>query len=695
MRPSNTVLRTKRLFDIAIGLFGTGCFVVAYPVLAILIKLESRGPVLYAQERVGINVRRRRRTGDRDGEGDAGGLPVRRDDVGGRPFVIYKFRSMRTDAEKAGPQFAAKGRDPRITWVGWWLRATHLDELPQFWNILCGDMSFIGPRPERAHFTRQFQASIPHYRDRTLFLKPGLTGLAQITVGYDDGIESVVRKTYYDYSYRASMAHFRSWIRMEIWVLLNTAGYLLKPLRRQGEVRELASLERARQLGLTAKSDNKQPVHKVTAFVRLRDANHNTVLVGQDVGEIARKLDRLNSRGVKTLEVAYAPTPQFDLEEMGFLVELAHHVRRVGGLLRVREATARVRRMLHEVHMDKVVTIERGAGEVSNFFTVDVECWFHAFNLRDKVPPATWHQQETRIASNIERILQLLSANEAKGTFFVLGWVADRFPEVVRMIDKAGHEIASHGYYHNLITEMTPSAFEEDLVKSMHAITKITGKQVVGHRASNFTVVQSTLWALDILAKHGFEYDSSIFPIERDRYGIPHYPNRLPHAIHLKDRKQIFEFPMSTLGVGKKFLPMSGGGYLRLFPHQVTEGFIESQNQKGHPVMLYLHPWELDTQQQRINAGMMKSFQHYVNLHSTEWKISRLLQRFRFGSIQDLRESRRIKVMLQRNPVYVGPAGEEGYELTRRARWRPAEPSAEQDLKGVANPRSRGQLLVN
>ncbi len=429
MRPSPSVLRTKRLFDIAIGLFGTGCFVFAYPVLALLIKWESPGPVLYAQERVGINKRRRRRLGDTDGENDAGGLPVRRNDVGGRPFTIYKFRSMRTDAEIAGPQFAAKGRDPRITRVGWWLRASHLDELPQFWNILCGDMSFIGPRPERAHFTTQFQQSIPHYRDRTLFLKPGLTGLAQITVGYDDSVESVVRKTFYDYSYRASMAHFRSWMNMEIWVLMHTAGYLLKPLRKEGDVRELESLKRAQRLGLTAKTVAKQGNHKVTAWVGLRNGDHNMVLAGQDVGEIARKLERLKSRGVKTMEVSYAPTPGFDLEEMGFLVELAQHVRRAGGQLRVREATSRVRRMLQEVHMDKVVHIERGGGEVANFFTVDVECWFHAFNLRDKVPPATWHEQETRVRENIDRILQLLSAHEAKGTFFVPPFFAKDRPE--------------------------------------------------------------------------------------------------------------------------------------------------------------------------------------------------------------------------------------------------------------------------
>src|SRR5690606_37338521 len=134
-------------------------------------------------------------------------LPARAADVGGKPFTLWKFRTMFTDAEKAGPALARINGDSRITRVGWWLRATHLDELPQFWNILKGDMSFIGPRPERAHFTTQFRDSIPHYENRTLFLRPGLTGLAQICLGYDEGHESVVRKSYYDYAYRVSLAH--------------------------------------------------------------------------------------------------------------------------------------------------------------------------------------------------------------------------------------------------------------------------------------------------------------------------------------------------------------------------------------------------------------------------------------------------------------------------------------------------------
>jgi polysaccharide deacetylase family protein (PEP-CTERM system associated) len=266
----------------------------------------------------------------------------------------------------------------------------------------------------------------------------------------------------------------------------------------------------------------------------------------------------------------------------------------------------------------------------------------------------------------MERILGLMRAHDVKATFFVLGWVADRFPEVPRMIAAEGHEIGTHGYYHNLITDMTPASFEEDLLKSLEALSRHAKEPILGHRASNFTVVPTTYWALEIMARHGLAYDSSIFPIKRDRYGIPHYPNRLPHTLHLKSGRTLREFPMSTLGVGRKFLPMSGGGYLRLFPHQVTESFIEAKNAKGHPAMVYFHPWELDKDQRRVSVGLVKSFQHYVNLHSTEWKLNRLMEKFAFGSIRDIQGTRRVQVMLRRNPVYIpshmGPAWEKEKE---------------------------------
>ncbi|MDB5103744.1 MAG: polysaccharide deacetylase family protein locus subfamily [Fibrobacteres bacterium] len=651
MRPSPSVIVVKRMIDIAVGLVGTGAFLFFYPILAILIKMESPGPILYSQERVGINKRSRPREKGPDGEEPA---PIRKSDVGGKPFEIYKFRSMRTDAEKNGPQLAAKGIDPRVTQVGWWLRALHLDELPQFWSVLRGDMSFIGPRPERAHFTVEFGRTIPHYQNRTLWVKPGLTGLAQISLGYDEGMESVVRKTYFDYSYRASFSHFGSWARMEWWVLMNTVGYLLIKPRKEGDTRDLASLKRVKLLNMLAHAPKKHgSTHKVTAWVKLDSDDRSMVLQGKDPSEITDRLARLSARGIKTLEVCYTPRKDFDLDDLGFLVDLSHRVNGLGGRMAVRDPSPRVHRMLQEIHMDKVVDLARPQSRVRNFMTVDVECWFHAYNLKEKVPPSTWHLQETRIVANMERILGLFRSQEAKATFFVLGWVAERFPEIVRMIASEGHEIGTHGYYHNLITDMTPASYEEDLAKSLEAIARNYTQPVIGHRASNFTIVPSTYWALEIMAKHGLKYDSSIFPIKRDRYGIPHYPNRLPHTQHLKSGKTMMEFPMSTLGVGNKFLPMSGGGYLRLFPHVVTETFIDSCNRKGHPAMVYFHPWELDQDQRRVSVGLVKTFQHYVNQHSLEWKLNRLMQKFAFTSIRDSMATRRVQVMLRRNPVYI------------------------------------------
>ncbi|HLP43463.1 MAG TPA: XrtA system polysaccharide deacetylase, partial [Fibrobacteria bacterium] len=453
-------------------------------------------------------------------------------------------------------------------------------------------------------------------------------------------------------SYRASFSHFRSWARMEWWIFLNTVLYLTIKPRREGDTRDLASLKRVKVLNLLARAPHKPEKHKVTAWVKLNESDKPMVLEGREPAEIVKKLDRLAQRGAKTVDVCYTPGDHFDLEDLGFLVDLAHKVRGRGGRLSVRDTDPRVRRMLKEIHMDKVVDIPR-SNAVRNFLTVDVECWFHAYNLKEKVPPSSWHLQETRIVSNMERILALMKAHDVKATFFVLGWVADRFPEVVRMIADGGHEIGTHGYYHNLITDMTPASFEEDLLKSLEVLSRHAREPILGHRASNFTIVPATYWALEILAKHGLAYDSSIFPIKRDRYGIPHYPNRLPHTLHLKSGRTLGEFPMSTLGVGRKFLPMSGGGYLRLFPHQVTESFIESRNAKGHPAMVYFHPWELDQDQRRVSVGLIKTFQHYVNLHSTEWKLNRLMEKFSFGSIRDIQATRRVQVMLRRNPVHI------------------------------------------
>ncbi len=566
MRTNKQVQAFKRTLDIAVGLVGTTLYVVAYPILALLIKLESKGPALYRQTRVGLDTRNTLgRLGD----------SRRVTDVGGRPFTIAKFRTMRSDAEKNGPQLFNKGGDPRVTRIGAFLRSSHLDELPQFWSVLKGDMSFIGPRPERPHFTVKYFREIPLYRERTRHVKPGITGLSQIVLGYDDSLDSVARKTHFDLAYRSSMISLSAWLRMEMWICFNTLRYLVQrgPLTEAKVANALAEL--------TPETLAKPRM----AMVRHRGRLHPTMVLAQ-------------SRPISSTP-APVPAPK--------------------------------------------------ASAVANFFTIDVECWFHAHNLG--IPRSAWDGSKTRVVENVHRILELLAAHNAKATFFVLGYVADRFPEVVRMIDIAGHEIGTHGHSHELVTAMSPYQFEKDLDKSLNSLARFTSQKVVGHRASNFSIVESTLWALEIMARYGIQYDSSIFPVKRKRYGIPDYPNRMPHVIELGGGKSIREIPMSIAEVGGKALPIAGGGYLRLYPHAATDLYIKSQNRQGRSAMLYFHPWELDTDQQRVSAGVLESFQHYVNLDTTAWKLDRLLGDHRFTSVKENLESESVKAMLAVNPV--------------------------------------------
>lgn len=663
MKPSLTVLVLKRLLDLFIGWIGTLIFVLTYPLVAFLIRIESKGAALYTQQRIGIN----RRMGPyqilKKPKGKSGNaaqgpasyiLSNRQVDYGGEIFTILKYRTMRIDAEALGPQLAKKGLDPRVTKVGKWLRALHIDELPQFVNILRGDMSFIGPRPERPHFTLQYSRTIPHYMDRTLWIKPGLTGLAQIMVGYDDGHESVVRKVHYDLAYRSSTSGVFSWIKMEINCLINTFFYLfVKPQFEGNETRDLASLKRARLLEFRSQSPGKRDQTLPRTAVHLHQTKKSVIVVGQSPEEICHRLSYLDMPKNRTLEVQLVPEESFDLEDLGYLITLIQKVRAEGGRVAIKNSSPRVLRILKEIQLDNVVELHRAQDTLKNFMTVDMECWFHAYNLKEQVPPSTWHLQPTRVVQNTRKILDLFRAHDSKATFFILGWVADHFPEVVEMIDAEGHEIGTHGYYHNLLTNMTPDQFEEDLEKSLTAITKRTRQRIIGHRASNFTIVESTLWALEILAKYGIQYDSSIFPIKRERYGIARYPNRMPHRMMFEDGNSMVEIPLSTLGLGNKLIPISGGGYLRLYPTTVTERYIDSRNQRGLPAMVYFHPWELDSQQKRLNVGLVKGFQHYVNIDSTEDKLNRLLERFYFTSIRENLETRRVKSLLKKNPVRI------------------------------------------
>jgi polysaccharide deacetylase family protein (PEP-CTERM system associated) len=236
----------------------------------------------------------------------------------------------------------------------------------------------------------------------------------------------------------------------------------------------------------------------------------------------------------------------------------------------------------------------------------------------------------SRVRNSATRVLELLERNRCKATFFVLGWVAEREPSLIREIAQAGHELACHGYLHRPLYQLTPSEFREDLRRSRAIIEDLSGTTVVGYRAPTFSITRQSLWALDILAEEGFEYDSSIFPIRHDLYGIRD-ACRWIHRRPLKSGRSIWELPPSTVRVGRMNLPFGGGGYLRLLPMTFTRWAIESTHRReGQPVMVYFHPWELDPAQPRLQANWKSRLRHYSGLAKTEVRLQKILSRGRF-----------------------------------------------------------------
>jgi polysaccharide deacetylase family protein (PEP-CTERM system associated) len=247
---------------------------------------------------------------------------------------------------------------------------------------------------------------------------------------------------------------------------------------------------------------------------------------------------------------------------------------------------------------------------------------------------------ESRVVSNTTRLLDIFDEFHVRSTFFVLGWVAERQPELVREIARRGHEIASHGYAHRLVYDQTPDAFRADVRRAKQLLEDAAGRRVVGYRAPSYSITPRSLWALDILLEEGYQYDSSIFPIRHDRYGIP-VSDRRPYVIE-RAAGTLVEVPGSTTRVGPLNLPVAGGGYFRIFPYWWTRWGIERVNRlERRAVVFYLHPWEIDPSQPRLEAGTLAKFRHYRNLHDTESRLRQLLRDFRFGTIQTMVEERR------------------------------------------------------
>lgn len=271
-----------------------------------------------------------------------------------------------------------------------------------------------------------------------------------------------------------------------------------------------------------------------------------------------------------------------------------------------------------------------------NALTFDVEEYFHAEAYASVVRPEQWPAMESRVVAATERILDLLAEARVPATFFVLGWVADRYPRLIRAIQADGHEIACHGYGHQMITLLSRSEFAEDVRRGKKAVEDAAGVAVVGYRAPTFSVVRETLWSLEVLCEEGFLYDSSIFPILHDRYGIPDAP-RFPHRLAVGPGAEMGEFPLSTVGGRRWRFPVAGGGYFRLFPYAVTRRALRHLNERERqPAIVYLHPWELDPGQPRLPVGRLTHFRHSVNTKATESKLRRLLRDFRFASVREV-----------------------------------------------------------
>ncbi len=272
---------------------------------------------------------------------------------------------------------------------------------------------------------------------------------------------------------------------------------------------------------------------------------------------------------------------------------------------------------------------------IVNAMSIDVEDYFHVSVFDGIVPRHHWERMESRVVANTTRILDIFAESGIRSTFFILGWVAERHPDLVKAIASRGHELASHGYAHRLVYDQTPAAFREDVRRAKRVLEDASGEPVRGYRAPSYSITPRSLWALDVLIEEGYEYDASIFPIRHDRYGIP-VSARHPYTIKRK-AGTLIEVPGSATRVGPLNLPVAGGGYFRLLPYWWTRWGIQRVNQRERrPAVFYLHPWEIDAHQPRLRAGRLGMFRHYRNLEKTEQRLRQLLQDFEFDALDTL-----------------------------------------------------------
>jgi polysaccharide deacetylase family protein (PEP-CTERM system associated) len=276
----------------------------------------------------------------------------------------------------------------------------------------------------------------------------------------------------------------------------------------------------------------------------------------------------------------------------------------------------------------------QAAPALVNALTIDVEDYFQVSAFAPYIHRQDWDQRECRVERNVNRILDLLAAGgDVKATFFTLGWIAERYPQLIKRIVAGGHELASHGYGHERVSDLTPAAFMQDAQRSKAMLEDLGGVVVLGYRAPSFSIGTANLWAFDVLARAGYRYSSSIYPIKHDHYGMPDSP-RFAYRVGAG----LLEIPVTTLRMFKRNLPSSGGGYFRLLPYAMSRWMLRQVNKVDRePAIFYFHPWEIDVGQPRIAGINLKTrFRHYVNIPRTEARLQNLLRDFRWGRMDQI-----------------------------------------------------------
>ena len=276
---------------------------------------------------------------------------------------------------------------------------------------------------------------------------------------------------------------------------------------------------------------------------------------------------------------------------------------------------------------------DQGRTALMNALTVDVEDYFQVSALAPQIDRSTWEGRECRVERNVDRLLSLFSDRGAHATFFALGWIAERYPHLVRQIVAAGHEIASHGYGHLRCTDQSRGDFRDDVRRAKDLLEDLAGQRVLGYRAPSFSIGAGNQWAFDVLLEAGYRYSSSVYPVRHDHYGMPDAPRFAYDA-----RPGLREIPITTTRLLGRNLPAGGGGYFRLAPYRLSRWALRRVNTiDQRPVIFYLHPWEIDPGQPRIPGTSLKTrFRHYVNLHKTESRLGHLLRDFRWGRVDEV-----------------------------------------------------------